>query len=579
MIKWSARLIVVLMSCLLSQAAAQSPSAAALSLSFCETAAAFDTRGCRPQRVELPHNWKPSGTEYSFGLYRLEIPRPVGGNHALLLDRLTLDGALRVDGRMIIDKLDPQRVTRQRYWPLMASFSVEGDPAKPLVIEVAVRGHPASKSGIGNLTVGTLDRIDQQYRNALAFEILLVAALAAASLLAGIVGLLIGQPDGPNSRMLMVTSWLAVFSGLRCLHNLVTEPPFDVILWQQFGLWLLALVGLLGIQVAATSIENTADLRRPFALAAIAVLALLLLPAALVDPQLIVNAVFVTITCVAMIVIGLLVRHVYRKPEPLGIGVLTVFGLMLVTGIHDLAVHFGRYSLSGNYVQTWSLPAVIILAVVALARRAATQREVELALQRATSRREDLLRDLHDRVGSRLVALAFHAQKSVQDPAFIDEIKSLINEVRMIQSAVSTEATTLDSLLADLRHLYSRIGGGQFPLRWESDEIAARIRLSADQAIAVVRIIEEAIANAIKHSSAKTITLRVSAAPHRQSVVLEIIDDGEGDFLPTASGGLANMKSRAAQAELDLQFRYRDATDKAVHLVFPNHLFEGMQNP
>lgn len=369
------------------------------------------------------------------------------------------------------------------------------------------------------------------------------------------------------------------FSGLRCLHNLVTEPPFDVILWQQFGLWLLALVGLLGIQVAATSIENTADLRRPFALAAIAVLALLLLPAALVDPQLIVNAVFVTITCVAMIVIGLLVRHVYRKPEPLGIGVLTVFGLMLVTGIHDLAVHFGRYSLSGNYVQTWSLPAVIILAVVALARRAATQREVELALQRATSRREDLLRDLHDRVGSRLVALAFHAQKSVQDPAFIDEIKSLINEVRMIQSAVSTEATTLDSLLADLRHLYSRIGGGQFPLRWESDEIAARIRLSADQAIAVVRIIEEAIANAIKHSSAKTITLRVSAAPHRQSVVLEIIDDGEGDFLPTASGGLANMKSRAAQAELDLQFRYRDATDKAVRLVFPNHLFEGMQNP
>lgn len=548
---------------------AQEGPSAAPSITFCEISGPRDTRECEARTVTLPHQWRAATKGYSFGRYRFEFPRPQGGSHALLLDRLTLDGLVLVDGHTVIDKLDPDRVTRQRYWPLMASFTSDQTSAKPLVVEVVVRGHATSKSGLGNLEIGTLEVIDQRYRSALAVEVLLVVALAAASLLAGAVGLLIGESKSHDSRLLIATSWLALVSGLRCLHNLVTEPPISVLLWQQLGLWLLALVGLLGTLVAATSIAGPRNLQRPFGIAAILILALLMLPATWVDPALVVNMIFISIALTATVVIALLIRHVYRKPEPFGLSILAVFGLTLLTGIHDLWVHFGPNSLSGDYVQTWSLPAVIILAVVALARRAATQREVEIALQHATSRREDLLRDLHDRVGSRLVALAFHAQQRSQDPAFVEEIKSLITEVRMIQSAVSTEATTLESLLADLRHLYSRIGGGQLPLLWEIDETAGRIQLTADQALAVVRIVEEAVANAIKHAAPGSIVLRVVTCRSDRTAVLEIVDDGKGEFAPSASGGLANMQARARQAGLDLQFHRQSAASKAVRLVFP----------
>jgi len=144
--------------------------------------------------------------------------------------------------------------------------------------------------------------------------------------------------------------------------------------------------------------------------------------------------------------------------------------------------------------------------------------------------------------------------------------------VRLIHGAVASEATSLDALLADLRHLYSRIGGGRLPIKWEIAELEAPLRLDADQSIAVLRIAEEAVANIIKHANAGQIVFRLTGSDTHSLATLEIIDDGSGDFRPGESGGLENMRLRAAQAGLSLDLIRLEA-GKTVRIRFPRSRF------
>jgi signal transduction histidine kinase len=279
---------------------------------------------------------------------------------------------------------------------------------------------------------------------------------------------------------------------------------------------------------------------------------------------------FITLVLVAAYVLARLIRACLRAPDPLGWAILIVFAIVLATGVHDLVMHLGRASLSDGYLQGWALPVVIILSVLALARRAAEQRQLEGALRRSDSRREDLIRDLHDRVGSRLVALAFHAQQYERNPTLVEEIRDLISEVRMMQNAVASDATTLEALLADLRHLYSRVGGGRLPLDWRIQETVERIDLGPDRVIAVVRIIEEAVANAIRHASPSRITIRLAQEEAGRPVRVEIENDGVGTIRPAPSGagGLNNMRARAEAAGLNLDF-VNAAETRSVRISFP----------
>ena len=534
---------------------------------FCLTPAAFDDSQCAPVAVTLPHRFEVPQSGPTMGLYRAEVPRPAPGSYLLSLQRLSLDGAVRIDGRSIIDTLDPQHLSRQRYWPQAGRFTIDSISSERMIIEVAVRGLPQTKNGLGGATLTDLATGENRHRADLILEVVLVAALAAAALIAGIVGLTISGDRGRSAQVLSVTASLAILAALRCAHNLVTHPPVDMLSWHLLGLWLLALISLQAMHVVLAYLMPKRRWSPTFAIAAIAIGLLLFATANSTAHPLIVDGLFTVVTCAALGLFVALIRHALRERDTLGIAIVLSFLAILLTGLHDLLLHFGSASLSDRYLQTWSTPAVVILAIVALAKRAAGRRDLERALQQATLRREDLLRELHDRVGSRLVALAFHTQQHNDDPLLVEEIKALINEVRMIQSAVGSEPTTLEALLADLRHLYSRVGGGRLPLRWDLFELPSPLQLSADQAISVVRIVEEAVANALKHASPSLIVIRLAPGADDSAITLDITDDGDGEFRPASSGGLNNMQRRAQQTGLIVEFLRREQT-KTVRIFF-----------
>jgi signal transduction histidine kinase len=267
---------------------------------------------------------------------------------------------------------------------------------------------------------------------------------------------------------------------------------------------------------------------------------------------------------------GKVLWRAIRTRDALGWAIaLPVLGIV-VLGVHDLLVHLGRQSMSGGYLQKWSVPGLLILMIVLLWRRVGSQQSTEAALARETARREELLRDLHDGIGSRLAALSFHARRGGDAAPLGEEIDALLRELQLIQGAVRAGPTTLQALIADLRHQYARMGGGNLPLRWHTEDEGSDVDLSAEQAVASVRIFEEAVANAVKHARPLAIDVTVEPAPAPHEAALCVSDDGEGSFQPERGRGLHNMRVRAERAGLDLRLEPGTATGrKTVRLLFP----------
>lgn len=546
---------------------------------FCETPQPFATSGCSWQPVRIPHRWEPARPGLSWALYRFEVPHPGAGAYAVVAERLALDARVRVQGAAPATlgsapgAGEGQGPALVRYWPQLYAFELpapapgEATPAY-LRIEVALQGHGSVKSGIGALALAERDAARQWHWRETLLEVDLVLALSAATLMAGLAGLFAGAASSQPGRLLLAFAALAITAALRTAMNFVVSPPLPLEWWTTLSVWLLIVVALQ--TCTGIGLYLWPSVRRAVGpgLAAAAGSALLL---AALPARALYSAAELMLGGVALVGVALLatlVVRVWRTREPLGTLLLVALALVLLFGVHDLALHLGPGSLSDRYLQKWSTPALVILMIALLARRVARHRALESALQRETASREELLRDLHDSVGSRLVALSFHARHQGSSPGLVDEIGGLIHELQVIQRAVRAGPTNLAALLADLRHLYARIGGGQLPLRWEVPDAAAAVPLTATQAVALLRIVEEAVTNAMKHAQPATVSLRVEPGPPGWAAEVCVLDDGPGAFKVGTHGGLHNMRFRAQRAGLGLEL---DGTPgaKAVRVRIP----------
>ena len=83
---------------------------------------------------------------------------------------------------------------------------------------------------------------------------------------------------------------------------------------------------------------------------------------------------------------------------------------------------------------------------------------------------------------------------------------------------------------------------------WRVGESSAQPELTAQQALHLLRILQEAIANAVKHSGASTLEVASGSEDRagRAGAFVEVRDDGRGASDAKPGRGLANMRQRAA---------------------------------
>ncbi|MFG6486519.1 ATP-binding protein [Roseateles sp. BYS78W] len=170
------------------------------------------------------------------------------------------------------------------------------------------------------------------------------------------------------------------------------------------------------------------------------------------------------------------------------------------------------------------------------------EREQALLLER-----QRLMRDMHDGVGSTLIAMLRLAESGTASaPAMAELLRSAIEDLRLTIDSLEPLEHDLATLLATLRtRVGHRLHSAGLNLEWAMADMPPLPWLEPAQALQVLRLIQEAMTNVIKHARARTLSL--SARQEGSALEVRIEDDGCGfdATLPGSGHGLASMRQRA----------------------------------
>ena len=270
-----------------------------------------------------------------------------------------------------------------------------------------------------------------------------------------------------------------------------------------------------------------------------------------------------------------------REPQHVLLAVCCL--VMSVVGLHDIVVALRAW----DNDQTWSafswLVQMLVLAVllgwqVASHMRRVDRFNVELtehvaqaraelsqvmeqqhaqALQNAKlQERVQLAHDLHDGLGGSLVrsmALVEQAPQQLSNERVMSLLKVLRDDLRqVIDSGSSTGVSVAETpvlWMAPLRHRFTQLldelglsAEWQIDAQWQT-------RPSPLQCMGLVRFLEEAFANVIKHSRASRVRVQCHQ-PNVQTLVLSVEDNGVGFDVAMVEAASVGVGMRSMQARV-----------------------------
>jgi two-component system, NarL family, sensor histidine kinase DegS len=202
-------------------------------------------------------------------------------------------------------------------------------------------------------------------------------------------------------------------------------------------------------------------------------------------------------------------------------------------------------------------------------------------LQASEAERARLARDLHDGPAQYFANAIFETEYLhkllTRDPAAVGEglgrlrqaLQQGVQEIRQCLFDLRLPATEDPGVVAML--------GGYLPEYERQYGIAAQaslpddeLPLSADQAIAIFRVMQEALTNARKHSGAEQVQVKLQRRDGE--VVLQVEDDGRGfapEHTPPGHYGLVGMRERAQLVGGHLEIHGRPGKGTRVVLRVP----------
>ncbi|MBP3962221.1 sensor histidine kinase [Paenibacillus lignilyticus] len=161
-------------------------------------------------------------------------------------------------------------------------------------------------------------------------------------------------------------------------------------------------------------------------------------------------------------------------------------------------------------------------------------------------------------VMEQLISMSSMAQKQMR--GFIAQLRPMELEGRSLQEA-------LDKWFPD----YCRQNGLQGVLEWR-----VREKLSEAKEHQLFLIVQEAMANIVKHAGAQTALLTV--AETERQIVMTLQDDGAGfraDQVKRGSYGLSTMRERANKLGGDASIISKPGSGTRVRVTLPNYLNKG----
>ncbi|WP_137931270.1 sensor histidine kinase [Mesorhizobium comanense] len=544
--------------------------------------------------VTLPDAWNKAHPGFGgVGRYRFTVAMASDalGDRALYIPRVSNRCVVEVNGVKITQPTGsdstPWLWNRPLYLVIPADKLHPGDND----VTVSVTGEVNSRAGLSESFFGPRLPLYNSYRLRWFFQVdlLWIANLSVIVLALPLLFSWLRDPVG--SANYGIFSAGAILFGLRNFHGSVDFLPMPVEYW-----WPLVSASLgWSLGFIWVFLLRFSDHRWPRFEAALAVftlagsIALFMVPTSrfmALSPWLW----YVPQAAVGLFCVAAFTRRAIAEPTPhrviLMIGVLA----QVVPALHDILWIEGAGAFSSMLWMAVSFPLLLVLTSALLADDVARTRaalggmnrileaRITVARQELESLYESrrrtereaigaeerlrLMRDMHDGVGTRLsLLLSGLARGDLSIKEVTHAVQGSLEELHLLLDARGPNTATLMDALANLRYrLEPRLTALGVETRWEIGPGAESLALSAEMTLDVLRIIQECIANSVRHGQAKVVTLKLECpdeVPPRDGqgaavppFEVLVIDDGIGignAAAATKGGGrgLANIKARA----------------------------------
>lgn len=194
------------------------------------------------------------------------------------------------------------------------------------------------------------------------------------------------------------------------------------------------------------------------------------------------------------------------------------------------------------------------------------EREQTLAVER-----QRLMRDMHDGLGSALISSLKRIERGEAEPSVLaGMLRECIDDLRAVIDSLDPLDHELEAILSTLRfRLKPRLEAAGIQLDWSMENLPSLNWMGPPEALQLIRIIQEALANVLKHANARHVSL--SATRNGDVLELCIKDDGQGFDTGVSSHGrgLRFLAQRAASLRGSVSVETYAGQGTMVRLTLP----------
>ena len=281
--------------------------------------------------------------------------------------------------------------------------------------------------------------------------------------------------------------------------------------------------------------------------------------------------------------ITVLVRHALGRPTISAALLVAAVGIVLLTSVLDVMRWLGALPFSNASLSILAMPLLSFAFGTLLLERLVgfTRNEIKAAetLRLTVARQSEQLsanfaalkeqgerlvvleerrriaRDMHDGVGSHLVSVSALLKRgpALEQAHMAGLVDAALHELRGVLDVLSAQPAShvdddpVSTLLGSLRWRIGPVLESQcITLEWEADTLPADFLPGDAARLHLIRLLQEAFTNIVKHAGARTV--RFTSQADGQAIWIEVIDDGVGMpvlAMPAKGLGLASMHQRA----------------------------------
>lgn len=578
------------------------PPADAAGAGLQELQSAALVQGGQASQVTLPHTlargqFAPTGERV---LYRLMLTLPEAPTTPLAVSivKASRSASIRVNGHDLGSCAPgPLEGLRCAQTPLFVQAPPSVWQAGMNQIEVEVFANSMQTNGLSGVVVGPAQALyEERHLPAQFWRQGLVMAISWAAAAFGVLALLLGlRYASPQRRAYL---WVGLACLLRATSNLsaTTIAVHEDAFWVQ---WAFTAARLVSIPVMMMALLSFLERRQPWLERwllgyAVTLPVLVAVTGARTDLAMLLAMPGVLTALCLVPVIGNWIRAQRSRTAMLMLAALVA---LLACGLHDVWVlatpsGFDRPMALpvANGVLLLTLGMIIIgrmaraLAVTAnlneTLRERVAQAESDLRLQHQTlleferrharsEEREQLLRDLHDGLGSHLASARILLDDQNLPTAQVrDLIDDCIDDMRLLLDASGPQAQLADALGSLRYRITQRLGAAAVQVRWAL-ALERLPPLPGTTGLQLLRLVQEALTNALRHSGGQQIEVTARYDADQERLHLSVADNGKGLRADGREGrGLGNMRQRAKMLGALLQL-HSDACGTRVEVEWP----------